>query len=101
MGDCTSHMIRSAIQSLIEGDAKLADHVREMDDEVDRINRRAHSDLLDLIQKDSTHTQQAMTGLFVARSLERIADHAANIATDVIFWIRGADVRHQLSIAMD
>ena len=39
--------------------------------------------------------------LFVSRSLERIADHASNIATDVIFWIRGADVRHQLSMAMD
>jgi phosphate transport system protein len=72
-----------------------------MDDEVDRLNRRAHSDLLDLIQKDPVHTQQAMNGLFVARSLERIADHASNIATDVIFWIRGADVRHQLSVAMD
>ena len=42
-----------------------------------------------------------MNGLFVARSLERIADHASNIATDVIFWVRGADVRHQLSMAMD
>ena len=37
----------------------------------------------------------------VARNLERIADHASNIATDVIFWIRGADVRHQLSMSMD
>jgi phosphate transport system protein len=65
------------------------------------MNRRAHADLLQLIQKDPAHTQQAMNGLFVARSLERIADHASNIATDVIFWVRGADVRHQLSLAMD
>ncbi len=101
MGECTTRMIRSAIQSLLEGDTRLADHVREMDDEVDRMNRRAHADLLDLIQKNPAHTQQAMNGLFVARSLERIADHASNIATDVIFWIRGADVRHQLSMAMD
>jgi phosphate transport system protein len=101
MGECTSRMIRSAIQSLLEGDARLADSVREMDDEVDRINRRAHSDLLTMIQTEPQHTQQAMNGLFVARSLERIADHASNIATDVIFWIRGADVRHQLSMSMD
>jgi phosphate transport system protein len=101
MAECTTRMIRSAIQSLLDGDAPMADHVREMDDEVDRINRRAHTDLLDLVQKDPVHTQQAMNGLFVARSLERIADHASNIATDVIFWIRGADVRHQLSLAMD
>jgi phosphate transport system protein len=101
MSECTRKMIRSAIQSLLEGDARLADHVREMDDDVDRMNRRAHIDLLDLVQRDPIHTQQAMNGLFVARSLERIADHASNIATDVIFWIRGADVRHQLSMAMD
>jgi phosphate transport system protein len=101
MGECTSRMIRSAIQSLLEGDARLADSVREMDDEVDRINRRAHTELLQLIQDKPKNTQQAMNGLFVARSLERIADHASNIATDVIFWIRGADVRHQLSMAMD
>ena len=101
MGECTSHMIRSAIQSLLDGDARLADSVREMDDEVDRMNRRAHTDLLQLIQDEPKKTQQAMNGLFVARSLERIADHASNIATDVIFWIRGADVRHQLSVAMD
>jgi len=101
MSECTTRMIRSAIQSLLDGDARLADHVREMDDEVDRMNRRAHADLLDLVQRDPIHTQQSMNGLFVARSLERIADHASNIATDVIFWIRGADVRHQLSLATD
>ncbi len=101
MGECTSHMIRSAIQSLLDGNARLADSVREMDDEVDRMNRRAHSDLLTMIQTEPHHTQQAMNGLFVSRSLERIADHASNIATDVIFWIRGADVRHQLSMSVD
>lgn len=101
MAECTTRMIRSAIQSLLEGDARLADNVREMDDEVDRMNRRAHTDLLTLIQQNPKLTQQAMNGLFVSRSLERIADHASNIATDVIFWVRGADVRHQLSLASD
>src|ERR1700735_490289 len=60
MGECTGRMIRSAIQSLRDGDARLADSVREMDDEVDRMNRRAHSDLLSLIQAEPQHTQQAM-----------------------------------------
>ncbi|MGC2498639.1 MAG: PhoU domain-containing protein, partial [Acidobacteriaceae bacterium] len=44
---------------------------------------------------------QALPAILVSRNLERIADHATNIATDVIFWIRGADVRHQLSLAVD
>jgi len=101
MGEYAGKMIRTAVQSLIEGDARLADTVREMDDEIDRMNRRAHADLLQLIQEKPQYTQQAMNGLMVSRSLERIADHASNIATDVIFWVRGADVRHQLSLSTD
>ena len=101
MGEVAGRMIRTAILSLLEGDARLADAVREMDDEIDRMNRRAQADLLKMIQENPEATQQAMNGLMVSRSLERIADHAANIATDVIFWIRGADVRHQLSLSMD
>ena len=101
MGECAGRMIRTAILSLLEGDARIADSVREMDDEIDRMNRAAQTDLLKLIQDKPQYTQQAMNGMMVSRSLERIADHAANIATDVIFWIRGADVRHQLSLSMD
>ncbi len=101
MGEFAGRMIRSAVQSLLEGDARLADSVREMDDEIDRMNRRAHTDLLRLIQEQPRYTQQCMNGILVSRNLERIADHASNIATDVIFWIRGADVRHQLSMAVD
>ena len=101
MGEFAGHMIRTAILALLEGDARTADVVRQMDDEIDRMNKNAHKDLLNLIQEQPRYTQQAMNGLMVSRSLERIADHAANIATDVIFWIRGADVRHQLSLSMD
>jgi phosphate transport system protein len=101
MGEFAGRMIRSAVQALLEGDARLAESVREMDDEIDRMNRRAHADLLQLIEDTPQFTQQAMKGILVSKNLERIADHASNIATDVIFWIRGADVRHQLSVAMD
>ncbi len=101
MGEYATKMIRTAIQALLEGDARLADNVREMDDEIDRMNRRAHADLLQLIQEQPNSTQRAMNALFVSRSLERISDHACNIASDVIFWIRGSDVRHQLTLSMD
>ncbi len=101
MGEFAGHMIRTSLQALLEGDARLAEQVREMDDEIDRMNRRAHSDLLKLIEEKPKYTQQAMHGILVAKNLERIADHASNIATDVIFWIRGADVRHQLSMSVD
>ena len=101
MGEYTALMIRSALQSLMEGDARLAEEVREMDDEIDRMNRRANADLLQLIQEKPNLTPQAMNAILVAKHLERIGDHARNIATDIIFWIRGADVRHQLSLLAD
>jgi phosphate transport system protein len=101
MGEFAGRMIRSAVQSLLTGDAQLAESVREMDDEIDRMHERAHDDLLQLIEEQPRYTQQAMRGILVAKNLERIADHAANIAIDVIFWIRGADVRHESSIPPD
>lgn len=101
MGDFATRMIRTAVQSLIEGDAFLAESVLGMDDEMDRMNRLAHEDLLELIQRRPEHTNQAMNGILIARNLERIADHATNIATDVIFWVRGADVRHMYLATLD
>ena len=99
MGEFACHMIRTAVQALLDGDAGLAEQVREMDDEIDRMNRRAHDDLLKLIEEKPNCTQQAMRAILVAKNLERIADHASNIATDVIFWVRGADLRHALSLS--
>lgn len=101
MGEYAARMIRSAVQALLDGDARLADSIREMDDEIDRMNHRAYADLTRLIQEKPQCSRQALNGILVAKHLERIADHASSIAADVIFWIRGADVRHQLSMAMD
>lgn len=101
MGEFAARMIRSAVQALLEGDARLAESVRAMDDEIDRMNRLAHTDLLKLIEEKPQYTQQAMKGILIAKNLERIADHATSISADVIFWVRGADVRHQLSVSMD
>lgn len=101
MGAFASRMIRTALQSLLDGDALLAESVREMDDDIDRMNRVAINDLTRLIQEQPDTADQALSGILISRNLERIADHATNIATDVIFWVRGADLRHQLSIAVD
>jgi phosphate transport system protein len=97
MGDYAGKMIRSSIQSLLDGDAQIAESVRDMDDEIDRMNRVAQADLTRVIQERPAVARQALQAIIVCRNLERIADHASNIATDVIFWIRGADVRHLLS----
>jgi phosphate transport system protein len=94
MAELSMAMVRKALQSLTDRDAELATSVLALDDAVDEMNRRAKSVLLDCIAKDSTAAQSAINLLFISRSLERIADHATNMAEDVIFWLRGADVRH-------
>ena len=87
-------MIRDALRSFIEGDPELAKHVLGADDEIDRLNHDAFAALSSYMQSEPNGAVQALDALSIARNLERVADHATNIAEDVIFWIRGADVRH-------
>jgi phosphate transport system protein len=65
-----------------------------MDDNVDKLNGAAHYTLLNLMKTQPSVAPQALNALMISRALERVADHATNIAEDVIFWVRGADVRH-------
>ncbi len=95
MRDIARAMIRGALQALLEGDCRLAKSVIEMDDEIDRMNRETHERLIAMIANDAAVAEQALHAIIISRNLERIADHAANIASDVIFWIEGADIRHQ------
>lgn len=88
-------MVRDALQSFIEGDTELARRVLEADDEVDRMNKEAFANLSACMQTRPDSAAQALAALSIARNLERVADHATNIAEDVIFWVRGADVRHR------
>jgi phosphate transport system protein len=101
MGDHAIRMIRSAIQALLDADAQFAESVVAMDDEIDRMNRAARADLMKVMEQQSDVSLQALNAIIIARALERIADHATNISRDVIFWIRGADVRHQVTTAVD
>ena len=91
-------MIRRAIQALLEADAKLAESVLEMDDEVDDMNRSVQQELVEVMRQHPMVSGQALNAIIVSRNLERSADHATNIAEDVIFWVRGSDVRHQMSL---
>jgi phosphate transport system protein len=98
MGERAGVMIRSAIQALLEADPKMADSVLSMDDEVDAGNKVVQAELMERMQQNPEISTQALTAILVARNLERSADHATNIAEDVIFWLRGSDVRHKFSL---
>ena len=99
MGEKVGVMIRRAVQSLIEADAKLAESVLAMDDEIDDMNRDVQTELMEVMQQHPEVSSQALNAIIVSRNLERTADHATNIAEDVIFWVRGSDVRHKFSLA--
>jgi phosphate transport system protein len=99
MGEKVGVMIRRAIQSLLEADAKLAESVLAMDDEIDDMNRDVQNELMEVMQQHPVVSGQALNAIIISRNLERAADHATNIAEDVIFWVRGSDVRHKLSLA--
>jgi phosphate transport system protein len=87
-------MVRKALQAFIEGDAAMAESVLKLDDQVDDMNRDAFRSLGSLIKEKPELAPQALNALIISRNLERVGDHATNIAEDVIFWVRGADVRH-------
>src|SRR5215467_10164319 len=94
MAAAVSAMVRRALESFIEGKAELAQAVLEMDNVVDRMRDDAFIRLVKTMNDRPEVTRQAIDALLIARNLERVADHATNIAEDVIFWVRGADVRH-------
>jgi phosphate transport system protein len=99
MGEKVRVMIRRSVQSLLEADAQLAESVLAMDDEIDDMNRAVQAELIEVMQQHPVVSNQALSAIIISRNLERSADHATNIAEDVIFWVRGSDVRHQFSLA--
>ncbi|GAC1423782.1 MAG: phosphate signaling complex protein PhoU [Acidobacteriaceae bacterium] len=99
MGARVGVMIRTAIQALLEADARMAESVLTMDDDVDGMNKGVQNELVEVMQQHSVVSEQALNAIIISRNLERAADHATNIAEDVIFWLRGSDVRHKLSLA--
>ncbi len=96
MAGAVSTMVRRALESFIEGKAELAQAVLEMDNVVDRMRDEAFMMLVKTMNDHPDTTRQSLDALLIARNLERVADHATNIAEDVIFWVRGADVRHNV-----
>ena len=98
MAALASEMVRKSLQAFIEADAELARNVLTMDDAVDAMNRAAYKALTRVMEEQSHMAPQALNALMISRALERVADHATNIAEDVIFWVEGTDVRHHKSL---
>jgi phosphate transport system protein len=87
-------MVTKSLNALVNIDAPLAREVLTMDDAVDAINREMYERVNRGIQQNPENLNALIHFLSVSRNLERIADHATNIAEDVVYMIEGAIVRH-------
>ncbi len=94
MGGSVTTMVQRALESFLDGKAEVAEAVLQMDSIVDRMKDEAFVVLVQKMVNEPATARAALNVLLISRALERIADHATNIAEDVIFWVRGADVRH-------
>ena len=94
MAEIAQQMTRDALDAFVRRDPALARSVLERDDEVDQLKDQNFRVLLTYMMADPGTIERALALILVARNLERIADHATNIAEDVIFLVEARDVRH-------
>ncbi|HEY7209577.1 MAG TPA: phosphate signaling complex protein PhoU [Bryobacteraceae bacterium] len=87
-------MVRKALDAFVNRDPELARSVLASDDAVDNMRTASFHELMSFMEKNPQQISQALYLLSVIRNLERIADHATNIAEDVLFLVKGIDVRH-------
>ena len=92
----TESMVRKSLDAFVKREPELARSVLQSDDTVDRLRDSIHSELISFMQEDPESIPQALDLILVARHLERIADHATNIAEDTLFLVKGVDVRHHM-----
>jgi len=89
------HMLRVSLDSLVELDSGLAQGVRELDNEIDKMHYDINQHVKEELCVQSQHMNTLIHIMAVSRHLERIADHATNIAEDVIYMIEGVIARHR------
>jgi phosphate transport system protein len=94
MASLVQSMLLKCLDAFVNGDDVLARSVLLADDEVDDLRDAVYAELQAIMQRDPAVVSAAIDLIFVARNLERIGDHATNIAEDVVFLVKGIDVRH-------
>jgi len=98
MAEKTEAMLHNSLDALVNLDADLAYKVCLSDDEVDDINRDIYEKIREVIKANPDRVRYLINHLFIARHLERIADHATNIAEEVIYMVEGKIPRHKRKV---
>ena len=94
MARATSTMLKRSLDALVDSDVEAAREVCAADDEVDRMNREVYTQIKDLLRRRPQAVDRLVHYLGIARHLERIADHATNIAEDILYMVEGEIARH-------
>ena len=94
MADIAQRMLRDALDSYVRRDIALAQAVLDEDDRLDALKSQVFRELLTYMLQDTTTIEPSLDLILISRHLERIGDHATNIAEDVIFMVSARDVRH-------
>jgi phosphate transport system protein len=94
MSELAEEMVRDALNAVVRRDVELARSVLTRDDQVDQLRDQIFRELLTYMMGDSSVVFPAFELILVAKNLERVGDHATNIAEDVIYMVAGHDVRH-------
>lgn len=87
-------MLRDALDAFVRRDTALAQHVLDEDDKLDALKTQIFRELLTYMLQDPSTIEPALDLILISRHLERIGDHATNVAEDVIFMVSAKDVRH-------
>jgi phosphate transport system protein len=95
LASLVEHMVLAVLDAFVKQDAEAARNLMASDDSVDKLRGKIGQELIERMQKDPEIIPRALNIMFNSRSLERIADHATNIAEEVIFMVKGVDVRHR------
>ena len=94
MAEITQKMVQDSLNAFLKKDSGLAREVCLRDDSVDDLNNQIFRELLTYMLEDTKNINRAIKLVLVSRHLERIADHATNIAEDVYYIVEGKDIRH-------
>jgi phosphate transport system protein len=97
MGDIAQSMLRDALDAFVRRDIDLAETVLAADDQLDALKTQIFRELLTFMLSDPGTIEPALDLILISRHLERIGDHATNIAEDVIFMVSARDVRHHIA----
>ena len=95
LASIAQEMVKVSLDSLVNRDPQMARKVCERDDEVDNLNDQIIRELISYMLEDRANIKRALDLILVSRFLERIADHATNVAEDVIYMVEGKDIRHR------